>query len=325
MRFGELRDRGRSWSGVSDEQRLAERVLDRVRASEPAAEVEVAVSRNRLALTRFANSAIHQNVAEDTLGVHVTVHHEGRTVSGSSTVADESGFHALVERTVAAARLAPLDPGWPGVAPPAERGPVAATGRRHGPGLTDRAGGVGRGLRRSRRWPGDRRLLPDQPLVGGVRQLGRARRRRRRAPTSAWRASPERLAATASPEPRRAGWPTSTVPCSAPAPRPRPTAGVDPVELPPDHYEVVLEPTAVADILEAFTVYGFNAKAVAERRSFVRLGDEQFDPSVHLVDDAPAAGSPTTPRGRPIGDSCSSTAGRPWPSPTTGGRRRRPA
>ena len=31
-------------------------------------------------------------------------------------------------------------------------------------------------------------------------------------------------------------------------------AGVDPIELPPDRYEVVLEPTAVADILEAFSM-----------------------------------------------------------------------
>jgi predicted Zn-dependent protease len=67
-------------------------------------------------------------------------------------------------------------------------------------------------------------------------------------------------------------------------------AASNPVEIPPDRYEVVLEPTAVADILEAFSMYGFNAKAVAERRSFVRLGEAQFDPSITLVDDALAAG-----------------------------------
>ena len=37
-------------------------------------------------------------------------------------------------------------------------------------------------------------------------------------------------------------------------------------------------------------MYAFNAKAVAERRSFVRLGETQFDASITLVDDAPAAG-----------------------------------
>jgi len=49
-------------------------------------------------------------------------------------------------------------------------------------------------------------------------------------------------------------------------------AGVDPVELPPGRYEVVLEPTAVGDVLQCLAVFGFNGKAVNERRSFVVRG-----------------------------------------------------
>ena len=64
----------------------------------------------------------------------------------------------------------------------------------------------------------------------------------------------------------------------------------DPVELPPGRYEVVLEPTAVADVLESLAAAGFNGKAVDERQSFVRVGDEQFDPSITLVDDPLAVG-----------------------------------
>ncbi len=164
---------------------LATQALELVGVAEPAAEVEVSISRNRLALTRFANSVIHQNVAEDTPRRHVTIHRDGRTVSGSSTVADESGLQALVDRTVAAARVAPLDPGWPGLAPPAPVGPVApldpATAGRH----AGRPGGHRQGVRRRRRRAGDRRVLPDQPLDGRVRQLGRTGRRggeRRRRP-----------------------------------------------------------------------------------------------------------------------------------------------
>ncbi len=56
-------------------------------------------------------------------------------------------------------------------------------------------------------------------------------------------------------------------------------------ELPPGRYEVVLEPTAVFDLLENFAFYGFNGKAVDERRSFVELGEAQFDPAVSIVDD----------------------------------------
>jgi predicted Zn-dependent protease len=62
-------------------------------------------------------------------------------------------------------------------------------------------------------------------------------------------------------------------------------ASVDPIELPPGRYEVVLEPTAVLDLVEFIAAYGFNAKAVAEQRSFVELDHAQFDPAVSLVDD----------------------------------------
>ena len=78
-------------------------------------------------------------------------------------------------------------------------------------------------------------------------------------------------------------------------------AAVDPIELPPDRYEVVLEPSAVADILEALSFYGFNAKAVAEQRSFVRVGDAAVRPVRSPCPTTPrhagrARGMPTAPR-----------------------------
>jgi predicted Zn-dependent protease len=63
------------------------------------------------------------------------------------------------------------------------------------------------------------------------------------------------------------------------------TAGTDPVELPPGRYEVVLEPAAVADILQNLALFGFNGKAVAERRSFAEVGAQQFDAAVTMTDD----------------------------------------
>ena len=105
---------------------IAQRALELTTAAAPNAEVEVAVNRSRLALTRFANSVIHQNVADDSTSVRIRMHVDGRTASGSSTLTDDDGLAALATRTVDAARVAPLDPGWPGVAPRAAPGPVAA-------------------------------------------------------------------------------------------------------------------------------------------------------------------------------------------------------
>jgi predicted Zn-dependent protease len=58
------------------------------------------------------------------------------------------------------------------------------------------------------------------------------------------------------------------------------------VELPPGRYEVVLEPRCVAYLMDFFTFYGFNGRAVTEGRSFVALGERQLDPALSLSDDA---------------------------------------
>ena len=83
------------------------------------AEAEVTVSGGRSALTRFANSYIHQNVAEDGHWARLKVVVDGRQAT-ASTSRLSTGLKDLVERALAAAALRPVDPGWPGLAPPVE-------------------------------------------------------------------------------------------------------------------------------------------------------------------------------------------------------------
>ncbi|PWR06108.1 peptidase U62, partial [Micromonospora acroterricola] len=97
-------------AGGPTELELAGRVVELVRRlGGPAAQAEAVVTRADLALTRFANSAIHQNVAESTVGVRLRLHVDGRTAAGSGSVVTTDGLHALVARTLAAARLCPPD------------------------------------------------------------------------------------------------------------------------------------------------------------------------------------------------------------------------
>src|SRR5262245_33273098 len=106
---------------------LAANVLERVRAEAgPGAEAEVAIEDVTFALTRFANSFIHQNMLDSAATVRLRLHAEGRTASGSTTRTDDAGLAALVVRTVAAARLCPPDPQWPGLARPAPVPPALA-------------------------------------------------------------------------------------------------------------------------------------------------------------------------------------------------------
>jgi predicted Zn-dependent protease len=98
--------------------RYRRRVVDLVRAANPGAEAEVVVETAEHALTRFANSYIHQNVADATTSVRLRLHVDGRTAAGSSTVTDADGLRGLVDRTLAAAALCPPDPQWPGLTRP---------------------------------------------------------------------------------------------------------------------------------------------------------------------------------------------------------------
>ena len=273
-------------SAVED---LARQVLERTVAASPSADVEVSVDHNRPALTRFANSVIHQNVAEEFVQVGVRVHVDGRTASASSTVVGEGGLDALVGRVLAAVALAPLDPGWPGVAPPAPLGAVADVDPSTADAspedrativadFVDAAGGLETaGYCRTNHWRGAFANSAGHVAAAARADAGLAGIARRDGADGVARLATTRLADIDG----------AILGARAAA---KANAGVDRVELPPDRYEVVLEPSAVADVLEAFSMYGFNAKAVAERRSFVRLGDDQFDAAVTLADDAPAAG-----------------------------------
>ncbi len=64
----------------------------------------------------------------------------------------------------------------------------------------------------------------------------------------------------------------------------------DPVELPAGHYEVVLEPDAVLDLVGHVGALAMNGKAVNERVSYAELGADQHDPAITLYDDPLALG-----------------------------------
>jgi hypothetical protein len=110
---------------ATPEKRLATVAVELATAAAPDAEVDASADRNRMALTRFANSAIHQNVAEDVTTVRLRLHQDGRTASGSATVIDDADVPALVERVLDAVRVAPLDLPRPSMRPrPRPRRPI---------------------------------------------------------------------------------------------------------------------------------------------------------------------------------------------------------
>ncbi|MEZ0111800.1 putative Zn-dependent protease [Catenulispora sp. EB89] len=272
----------------------AERVLQAARtAAGGSADVDVTVEHEHVALTRFANSYIHQNVASDTDTVTLRIHADGRTALNSTTVTDDAGLAALVERTVAAVRLSPADPGWAGLS-----GPAGLPAPADDPDLA--TGGAGP----------EARAEQVKAYVDAVGELTAAGFYRNRLVVTAYTNSEGQSAhgtvveatidgiaktETSDGASRQASRRMSDLDGAAMGARAaaKALASQNPVEIEPGEYEVVLEPTAVSDVLWALADFGFNGKSLIEGTSFARLGEQQFDPSVTLIDDplsGPAAG-----------------------------------
>jgi predicted Zn-dependent protease len=260
---------------------VAARVLDLVRAAAgPGAEAEAYVEHHALSLTRFANSYIHQNVAEATTRVRLRLHLDGRTAVGSTTLAD--GLGDLVRRTVAASRLSPPDPGWPGLAPP---DPADRTG------TVDEATADATPAERAARVRAFVAAAGGLPTAGYVRtsylSAAFANTAGQALAGAATEAGMDGIARAVGSDgvARRASVRLSDLDGAILGARAaaKARAGVDAVELPPGAYEVVLEPEAVGDLVANMCANGFNGKDVAERRSFIRPGETQFDPAVSMV------------------------------------------
>ena len=229
------------------------------------------------------------------------MHVDGRTVSASSTVTGDDGSPALVDRTLAAARLAPLDPGWPGLAPPAPLRPrwtaVDPATRDATPddraarvaAFVDAAGGLETaGYCRTDHWRGAFANSAGQSVAGETR---RRRPRRDRPARRQRRCRPG----------RRRGRLTDIDGAVLGA---RAAAKADAGDRPGRDPARPLRGRARADRRRRHprgvsALRGFNAKAVAERRSFVAPRRAQFDPSSRSSTTRRAGhGCRTTPRAR---------------------------
>jgi predicted Zn-dependent protease len=254
------------------------------------AEAEVTLTEDREALTRFATSFIHQNVADAARELHLRVALDGHVAEATANQIDDDALRRLVRSTMDAARLQPPDPGWPGLAPPADAAKVDhwddATAAAEPSERADRVGAfvaAADGLETAG-FCSTEGVEVAFANSAGQRLTGRTTTALldgiARTPTSdgSSRGASARLAdldgAAAGVEATR-----------------RAKDAADAADLAPGSYEVVLSPSCVVDVLEFLALYGFNGRAVEEGRSFARIGEAQFDPAVTLADDVTHAGA----------------------------------
>jgi predicted Zn-dependent protease len=284
---------------MSTELDLAARVVELTRRlAGPGAEAEVIAVHSAEALTRFANSAIHQNVADATTTVRLRLHVDGRTVAGSTTVSEAAGLQSLVERAVEASRLVPPDPAWTGLTPP--------TPLRSSPGFDEATAAAGPHERAARvrdfvRAAGGletagfcRTTYASGGFANTAGQIIEGRTAEAAMDGIARLDGADGMARRAAP--RLTDLDGAALGTRAAA---KARAGARARELPPGRYEVVLEPTAVADLLDNLAVFGFNGRAFAQHQSFAELGAQQFDEAVTIADEPLGATLPFDLEGTP--------------------------
>ena len=277
---------------------VCERVLARVGSE---AEAEVTVTAGSDALTRFATSFIHQNVADAVHRVHLRVALDGRVAESFANQTDDEAIERLVTAAIEAARLRPVDPGWPGLAPPAPAPPVEhwdeATANAEPSARAERVGSFVRAA-------DDLETAGFCSTTGETVSFANSLGQRLSGRSSA--AVLDGIARTASSDGsgraasvRLADLDGDAVGGDAAR---RAREAVDPADLEPGTYEVVLEPGCVVNMLGFLALHGFNGRAVEEGRSFARLGEPQFDATISLADDVAhpmAVGIPFDAEGTP--------------------------
>jgi PmbA protein len=266
---------------------LAEAAL----AVEGADDVEALVRRRAGGLTRFADNRIHQSTWSEDVAVRVRVVVDGNRV-GVATVHDPAPDAALAaaRRARALAAGMPPDPGYPGLPGPADY----PAGGRHDPATAAAEPATRAGL-----VAGVVRRLPAGMAAAGAcetaeLELAVANSRGVRAADATTLASFSVLATDGAGG--GTGWAEAAEPALGDLDVPalgeraadKAARGRRPRDLAPGAYRVVLEPNAVATMVQFLGYLGFGAKAYDEGRSFLvgRLGQRVCSPLVTITDDA---------------------------------------
>ena len=248
---------------------------------------EVHVDEVANALTRFANNAIHQNVAEHGLTVSIRTLVDGRTARATTNRMDEDSLRAAIEASLSLAHSQPKDPRL-----------LPMPGRQRYRGVNrfikqtavlsaeDRAHAVRRAcdlaVKKGQVAAGIYSNGQSQSALANSRGLFAAYREThsefsitvQEGPAASWAKAnssnvhafdPQKLAARVCEKAHLA---------------------INARELPPGRYTVILEPAAVLDLV-GFLFYDFAATALADKRSCLneRMGKQLFGENISITDD----------------------------------------
>ena len=251
-------------------------------------DIEVIFGRHSSALTRFANNAIHQNVAESDHAISIRVLEDHRTARASTNRLSRESIETAVEQAIALTRASNADETLPDLTESAD---APRMDRHYGttasftPAM--RAAGVAEAIRI---------VEGAGQIAAGIFETGESTESifnsrgvaEEHAGTMA-KFSITAMAADSS------GWAKATAANSAEIdPRALATRAMakardsrQPREAAPGRYTVILEPAAVLDLVGQMFA-DFSATALADQRSFLtdRLHSKLFGENITIFDDA---------------------------------------
>jgi predicted Zn-dependent protease len=279
-----------------DAQSLVRRLIARSRAEA----CSVVVGGGDGCNIRLASRGGMSNNAGGAIEVTVTSHYGKRVGSATTNALDDAALHAAVERSEAAARLAPENPeAMPPLGPqtyPPSAAYSEATARLTSADLADLLAPAADQVRRSgtdfalyayaeRGW---RAIGTSAGALGydrATRMALTVTARNRRGTWSGWGGGNANDVAK---------FDAAAIARTAVD---KALAQPDPIELEPGKYVTLLEPSVVGQMVAAM-MGGFDARAADEGRSFLsrpggtRLGERAFDPRVFIASDPASAEAP---------------------------------
>jgi predicted Zn-dependent protease len=272
---------------ANDALALAERALAAARREGPT-EAEALVMAEDAALTRFANSQIHQNVAETNVVLNLRFVAGKRVGVASSGRTDDEGLQRLAANAAAIARVVEELEDWGGLPEPT---PIEAVPAAYATATADASPEL--------RADGVRAVISAADAAGvtaygsfstGTETTAVANSKGVRA--AGTRTVAQLLTVSMGPDggtgyAESAAVDATTIDAAAigreAAEKARATANAVAVDA--GDYPVVLEEYAVVDLLDMLGYLGFSALAVQEGRSFVEIGKRIGSDLVTIVDD----------------------------------------
>lgn len=277
---------------ISEDEMTA--MLETIILSSPADQTEALMFAGNAALTRFANNEIHQNFAEEGVNISLRSIIGGRSGFASTNDLVPASLSCLLERSLELAQISQADPAFvslPGPLTTKGKAPYSINTVNLSP--KDRADGVGQVLKVAKQEGliASGAFLSQETKVAVANSLG---------VMSVSFATEARVTTVLTSE-NSSGYAEG---CSfdvadldlralATLAAEKALRSRNPIKIAPGRYDVILEATAVADLLAHLAFSGFSALSFQEKRSFFndKLGERVVGTNITIGDDALSDGT----------------------------------